>query len=80
MAKTKLIDLRVEKALAKKNVDTYLKIRKTAVWAMGFRPQWNGDEIIDKLCNQENLPREDFDLICSVERTLFEDFLRRNSQ
>lgn len=72
---SKLIDIKAELAIAQDNVNTYHHIKNSFIQVMQKYPTANSEFVVNSLCEDNDMKREDFDFICNSERQLFEDFI-----
>lgn len=78
MVNPTLIDLASERIIAEENINLYLAIKELAIETMHVWPDIDGDHIIDTLCEKNDMKRDDFNLVCDVEKSMFEDFVSKN--
>lgn len=72
---SKLIDIKAEYAIAHDNVGTYFHIKKSIIAVMQKYPNANTEFVINKLCEDNDMKREEFEFLCNIERQMFEDFM-----
>jgi len=71
----KLIDIKAETALAHDNVQLYAHIKNSTIKVMQQYPTANTDVVVNQLCIDNEMSREEFNFICNIERQLFEDMM-----
>ena len=72
---SKLIDLKAELAEAQDNVQLYAHIKNSTIQAMQENPDINPEFILNQLCEDNEMTRDDFNLIGSVDRQMMFDIL-----
>lgn len=77
-SRNKLIDLKAELAVAQDNVQLYAHIKNEAVKNFDAYPDANREMIVNTLCEQNSMTREDFDFVCDIESQMFRDILGAN--
>ena len=71
--KQKLIDIKAETALAHDNVQLYAHIKNSTIKVMQQYPTANAEFVVNTLCTDNDMTREDFNFLCNIERMMFED-------
>lgn len=72
---SKLIDIKAELAVAQDNVNTYYHIKNSFIQVMQRYPNTSSEFVVNSLCEDNDMKREEFDFICNTERQMFEDFI-----
>lgn len=77
MAKQKTINLVEEELLAQSNLRKYAFIKNEIISAMMKVPMVNHDILLNRLCQINNITREDFLMIHDAEKQAIEDHMKR---
>lgn len=72
----KLINLKLEYEMAVENVELFLFIKQTAVDILRAHPNTDPNFVINGLCNENEMSREDFDFIATIEHQYLNDVIK----
>ena len=73
--RNKLIDLKAELAEAHDNVQLYAHIKNSTIQVMQEYPNANAEFVVNHLCEDNEMTREEFNFLCNIERMMFEDMM-----